>query len=169
MKEVNIVVFGENSLLSIGAECVWSKWDQTCRERLGLEPGTFLRLTVQPRWKHKWIINQVLRKGEQTWVPLGNKWFNKVWPFPRDMALEDRQRVTKVTSRTVPLDNEWRWSGCQIRVKNSDVATLSVRVREACCFQNRNTGGYSWVHACSNDTENSWVLESVSPSGQRLR
>lgn len=36
------------------------------------------------------------------------------------------------------------------------MATPSVRVREACCFQNRNTGGYSWVHACSNDTQNSW-------------
>lgn len=40
-------------------------------------------------------------------------------------------------------------------MKKSDVATPSVRAREACCFQNRNTGGYSWVHGCPNDTQNS--------------
>lgn len=40
-------------------------------------------------------------------------------------------------------------------MKKSDVATPSVRAREACCFQNRNTGGYSWVHECPNDTQNS--------------
>lgn len=54
----------------------------------------------------------------------------------------------------------------QIRVKNSDLETASVEVRQACCFHNRSRGGYSQLHACSNDTRDRC---NVLASGQRSR
>lgn len=136
--------------------CIW--WQQS---------PTLMGSNLQPPvQEHEWIINQVFHRGETSRVSWGNKWFIKA-------LLLSHGRVYSVTGAASIRDNEQRRSRRQIRLKNCDVATPSVGVREAWCFHNSSSSGagYEWARACFNRyTKHSRaVWASVSASRQRLR
>lgn len=87
--------------------------------------------------------------------------------IPADVVVESLLGVIGCSPGIVLPDNERRWLWRKIKVKNSDVATASVKVREACCFENRPTGGYlrlPWIWSAQQ-----LVQDNVSLSGLQCR